>query len=375
MTSPSRPPTTPRRSSGFTLVELLVVIAIIGILVALLLPAVQAAREAARRMNCQANLKNQALAMLNYESATGVYPPGAIYQRTAAKNSPGWHYLILQYLEDSSLYDQAQAIIERERQRTGNPDFELDFGFIEGFSTINVDVYQCPSDGEPFARADFGGEGKPGTNYSGVMGSAAAHAKYVQGAGGAFGGAGICNGVTYECIGGSPEINSNVINFDGMLWPASDVTVGQVTDGTSKTFLIGERWYELRVWAQGLNYGGVGANDPIPDAPRAGTDVWSCKNVTPRVPINPDLNRVGYYAIHNNDLSRPGPIPPGATSARMSVSNLPFGSFHPGGANFAYADGSVHMINDDIDDSLYTALGSRNLGDTGEEAFQTPVTF
>src|SRR5688572_25865626 len=90
-------------SKGFTLVELLVVIAIIGVLVALLLPAVQAAREAARRMKCQSNMKNIGLACLNYESANRTYPPGARPANQATNNGLSFNVLILPYVEQGAI--------------------------------------------------------------------------------------------------------------------------------------------------------------------------------------------------------------------------------------------------------------------------------
>ncbi|MEO1497217.1 MAG: DUF1559 domain-containing protein [Planctomycetota bacterium] len=367
----------PIAPKGFTLVELLVVIAIIGILVALLLPAVQAAREAARRNSCKNNVKNIALAMLNYESARQVFPKGAEYvddQGAATANGPGWHILLLPYIEDQALLSATEAAVELFRQQNGGRD--PDYGFLEELFNVSVSIYQCPSDDSPFARASFapGQRGDiPATNYAGVMGAAAAQAMYVDGGGSQFGG--ICktpdaNGTgDYDCVGGvspSNDHGTNYVNFDGILWPESQVSMGQISDGTSKTFLVGERIYQLRVWSQGV----ITVNTVPPEAIPAASSVWSCKNVTPRVPINADLDRVGYYWIDDPD----DPAPAGGSTS-LRENNLPFGSNHPGGVVFAYADGSVHFIADDIDDSLYISFGTRAGGDTGQEVLQVQPTF
>ncbi|MGL4512622.1 MAG: DUF1559 domain-containing protein [Lacipirellulaceae bacterium] len=356
------------RRPGFTLVELLVVIAIIGILVALLLPAVQAAREAARRMSCQTNVKNISLGLLNYESAKGFFPPGATYLPVGGLNGPSFHVDLLPYLEDSALFASVGQALQ-EARRT-NPNAQLDYGSIQSLKNIAVSVYQCPSDGAPFARDDFaGGEGFPGSNYSGVMGSSAAYATYVAGAtGGEFGG-GVCEseGGTYECAG-TPTFNRPHINYDGMLFPGSRVKIGEVVDGTSKTYLIGERWYQLRLWSQGVNK----TVATIPKKPIAQSDVWSCMNISPRVPLNGNLDQVGYYFIHRDDKDRPGPS---NGKKPLNPGNLPFGSFHPGGGNFALVDGSCQFIADDVAPIVYISYGSKNLGETGSEPLKVPVTF
>ena len=93
---------------GFTLIELLVVIAIIGVLIALLLPAVQAAREAARRAQCANNLKQIGLALHNYHDAHGVLPPGYVYQPGYATGGFGWASMILPYMEQTPLFNADQ---------------------------------------------------------------------------------------------------------------------------------------------------------------------------------------------------------------------------------------------------------------------------
>lgn len=135
--------------------------------------------------------------------------------------------------------------------------------------------------------------------------------------------------------------------------------IGQVTDGTSQTLLLGERWYQFRVWAQG---GYHQRTDPLkPDQPIA-MYVWSSKNVLATAPPNVSLNKAGYYMIHNDEVNRPGPAPPNVP--RHSANDMPWGSFHSGGSNFAYVDGSVRFLTEDIDPLVWVGAASRNGGET-----------
>jgi len=128
------------RSTAFTLVELLVVIAIIGILVALLLPAIQAAREAARRSQCASNLKQIALAMLNHHDAKKTFPPGNVMSGTgigAASYFNGWTTEIMPYAEDPALKSLYNPTIDISRSTDQ---------FVRQFRETQVPLYTCPSD-------------------------------------------------------------------------------------------------------------------------------------------------------------------------------------------------------------------------------------
>jgi len=336
-------------------VELLVVIAIIGILVALLLPAIQAAREAARRTQCQNNLKNIGLAILNYENAKGELPPGAVNHLKSGKNDFGWQVLIFPYVEESGMADEFKR--RQEEHLKTNPGQPMTVEILAGAFPNGVGLYLCPTDTE---IQDKFNHGISATSYSGVMGSYASS-----------------NGITdtdcepkpyggrHNCIG-NPNSLAGAVNFDGLLiqdWP---VKVGTATDGLSKTAMVGERWYQLRAWTVGLYWssgppGYSAMSMKPPRGPIKDSIISSTKNFDARFPLNGNLDAVGYYVIHNNAppyYDRP-PMPTGGKKI-MPYNDLLFGSFHSGGANFVYGDGSVRFVTDGIDIDTYLALGSRN---------------
>jgi prepilin-type N-terminal cleavage/methylation domain-containing protein/prepilin-type processing-associated H-X9-DG protein len=362
-------------SRAFTLVELLVVIAIIGVLVALLLPAVQAAREAARRASCQNNLKNIGLACLNYESARGKYPPGAINAKDTTYNGDSWQMEILPYMEQGALDSQSAGYLQSLRT---TPTTEVDFytviekakagdatakALVEGLKGIVI--FGCPSDDAAEVVDKFSPELRA-SNYAGVAGSFAARnpsitcpASYTA-----------PDYMSVGCVGpgkGS-DLSSNPINIDGILYPGSKVEQSQVSDGTSNTLMAGERWYQVRAWPFGSWYntalttgGGVRGTKERPPHTPVGSFASACKNIDGvNLPPNASLSAVGYYVGHDPS-DRPGDVAAG--NRNLSFHNLPFQSFHAGGVNFVRADGSVSMLTDSINPDLYNALASRN----GEE--------
>lgn len=330
-----------RSRCGFTLVELLVVIAIIGVLVALLLPAVQAAREAARRSQCQNRLKQLGLACQNFADVRKAFPPanGKLSQNEEKRNSRdtgNWGYLafLTPYVEHNNLKSLLDPNFAYDRQPQAVRDF-LD----------NTPIYEfkCPSFSEtqPVNTSDFG-SGDPNepdstlaTAYCAVLGANlpddAAGTDLIPGCGR---GNRINDDSPYEMLenaagngrchsGGEGKIATNgVITFDS----ANDFR--RIADGTSNTFIIGESAF----------------GDPA----KMGTRPWWIGAAT-----------TWFYTAHNvtHELNR-------MTASDVPRNEISFGSDHPGGCHFALADGSVQFFQEDTDLVILWAFASRDGGET-----------
>jgi prepilin-type processing-associated H-X9-DG protein len=323
--------------------------------VALLLPAVQAAREAARRMKCQNNEKNIALACLNYESAQKVYPPGARPANVATNNGIGFTVLVLPYVEQGGIDSNVANYIRNWKASHNGQD--PDAYALKDANINRLDLYTCPSD-DPTQLVDKFFPEMQASSYYGVAGSYSTRV-----------GTANCSSVH-----GPPGLGTCVtssfaaMNVDGMLFPGAGVNPSWITDGTSNTFLVGERWYQTRAWSLGVYWtpqGGRGAVNPQPDETPVNSASSSCKNINTNFGPNPDLQS-NKYVYHDNGTDRPN-IPDSAPKS-FNFNDVPYGSFHPGGAHFARADGSVSFISDSIDLVTYGAMASRN----GEETISNP---
>jgi prepilin-type N-terminal cleavage/methylation domain-containing protein/prepilin-type processing-associated H-X9-DG protein len=330
---------TVRTARGFTLVELLVVIAIIGVLIALLLPAVQAAREAARRSQCKNNLKQLALAALNYETARRHLPPSALVDLTvtATANNGSWgvHGRILPYMEQEILKKLVNT--------------ELAWDLQLAISGVRIPSFQCPSDSRSEEVRDPGG-GKAllyATNYTFNMGT----------------------WLVFD-----PVRNEG---GDGAFFPNSNLPLAQFVDGTSNTLLAAE----VKAW-QPYTRNGAPPSTTIPatvaDAQAAvasgaeykdtGHTEWPDGRVhhtgfttamTPNTVVPHTAGGAMVDADYNSwQEGKNG----GAGQPTYAI--VTSRSHHTGQVQVAMVDGSVQTVNDQIDPRVWRGMSTRDGGET-----------
>lgn len=298
------------RSPGFTLVELLVVIAIIGILIALLLPAVQAAREAARRSHCTNNLKQVGIALHNYHDVNKTFPPSRIgpdgsnppnrssFQPYERVGSSGMAMLLPQ-LELKPLYD---AIGWKNGAIFGqNTGWDTGIPNLDQNLASRPAVFICPSDTAEPTR-DVGGKQLGTASYS------------------------LCAGTEGPPGYGSTEKFSNT----GVFMYCLSKTIAEVRDGTSNTIFVGEvcdghRDEVRNVWANGSRL--------------------ESQHRTTRNPMNTPPGTGIYLDLYGYRV------------------NACFSSYHPGGANFCFGDGTVRLLSETLDLNTYRALSTRDRKD------------
>ena len=299
---PFSSPRSMRRRPGFTLIELLVVIAIIGILIALLLPAVQKVREAANRMACQNNLKQLGLALLNYHDTYDIFPPG--HSQVAGPNGTinhCWFSYVLPYLEQDNLHRQFHFEVNWDNALN-------DHGILQ----TRIPGLECPS-----APA-----GRTGANNRGVL--------------------------DYPAINNVPRL-SPLNRYINPLPPNDPTYVGvlglnvfrripEITDGTSNTLILGEDAGRRELWELGrLVTDAIDKNDNANWANPAGN--ISLKGFNPA------------------DSSVPGPCPINCINEQQVY------SFHSGGANVLCVDGSVHFLRETLDINVLVSLITRSRGE------------
>ena len=359
-----------QRRSGFTLVELLVVIAIIGILIAMLLPSVQAIREAARRVQCANNIRQQAFGILNYESGLMRLPPGAHTDRPPVGQNisegtawgSGWPIFILPFVEQNNLFQQ--LIFEGGSSYPIGP-LHLDNAIANHLvlGDTQLPVYLCPS--SPISRRPTVGS----PLYEEPMQSpdvAINHYVGISGFGIRETGEEEFNLVGFNETRKNPSGRFGIASAGGVLFGAGFVELKAITDGTSNTMMISEQNDILKadngtpmIMASGLQYGimkGTFRND-LPDvAVPDSTDRRAHQCTTIRHRINQD----GW--LHNpNDRMLDGSFVALSGVGQIGI-NIPINSAHISGVNAAYADGSVHFLQDSLDFLVLGALATRDDG-------------
>jgi prepilin-type N-terminal cleavage/methylation domain-containing protein/prepilin-type processing-associated H-X9-DG protein len=347
---------------AFTLVELLVVIAIIGLLIGLLLPAVQSAREAARRMQCTNNLKQMGIALHTHHDVHQSFPSGystnSVTEPEFGDGPPGWGWgaMILPFMEQSALHDQLTS--------RGLSVFHS--GNAEWVRT-QIPTFLCPSDPESRQPADIEGdtewtlltyisEGDDATNTA------------VAGQSIRFGRSGYvaCNGTEESWVFGgteSPEREGNDANIrrvaDGAFFRNSQTTISAILRGTSNTILLAECSSNLgnKTWVGVHPEATVWCKSPervIADEPPATLVLFHSG------PSLAEYEELGNLVVH-------APNSPFAMACGTA-------SYHPGGMNALYGDGSVRFISSTVDQRVYanscTIAGVKNTEMREEGGFE-----
>ena len=309
------------RRHGFTLIELLVVIAIIGVLIALLLPAIQMAREAARRSQCQNNLKQMGVALHNYLDQARVFPPG--YVSTWAPADPdradigagwGWASHLLPHLDQNKIYDEIN--FSRNIEHDQNTTVRIS----------SVGVFTCPSD------ATFR---SPFDAYESDLSTV------------------VCKtgGSNYVGVFGVGEVEDGLDKGAGFFFRNSRVGSRDVVDGLSKTAVVGERSSNISraTWTGRI------------------TDAWC--GATPRgeggTIQSPYPAEEGFIMVLGPFSNADGVRTPNAPLAH----NEDFASRHPGGLQLLFGDGSVQFVSDSVDVNVWLSYATRAGGETCPSSF------
>ncbi len=364
------------RRKAFTLIELLVVIAIIGILIGLLLPAVQKVREAANRAQCQNNLKQLGLALHAYHDSRKMLPPGAPSDippwaplrpngSVGGGWGSGWMVHILPYLEQGAIKSKWTYVYG-----TGT------YGYSSKYNTINrtlinmvtIPPYRCPSSDFPdlFSRSNFGGGRAMMADYMGIAG--------------AVNGLGITESRTWPRPANLPPTSiastfAGIVSAGGVLFSNGQVRLQAISDGTSNQMMVAEcsgwitftdgRKFDLRPGGDlGFTAGTYTTSQPPNGTNNVAADFQTYNCTTVRYRIN---QVTGFNSANVTPTGTGGGVGDPREGVMLTVgsgngSNFPISSQHTGGANVVFGDGSVRFLTDDMSLQNLGRLATRDDG-------------